>query len=45
MAGKKLRVIIDTNLWISFLISKSFTRIDMLIQADKIEILFSEELL
>lgn len=45
MPSRKLRIVIDTNLWISFLITKSFTRIDKLIQSDKIEILFSEELL
>jgi putative PIN family toxin of toxin-antitoxin system len=45
MVSKKIRIIIDTNLWISFLISKSFIRIDKLIQYNKIEILFSEDLL
>lgn len=45
MSAKKLRIIVDTNLWISFLISNSFRGIDTLIISDKIEILFSEDLL
>jgi putative PIN family toxin of toxin-antitoxin system len=45
MAHKYLKIIIDTNLWISFLISKSYNRIDDLIIDKKIRIVFSEELL
>ena len=37
-------VIIDTNLWISFLISKEFSWLDNLIKSDKIKIVYSEEL-
>jgi putative PIN family toxin of toxin-antitoxin system len=42
---KNNRVIIDTNLWISFLISKNFTELDFLISTGKVTLLFSAELL
>lgn len=45
MASKLLKVIIDTNLWISFLITKSHSQIDNLLINKKIRIVFSEELL
>ncbi len=41
---KSLTVIIDTNLWISFLISKELSWIDNLIVNNKIEIVYSQEL-
>lgn len=43
MAGKK--VILDTNLWISFLISRKLSSIDELILKGKITLLFSTELI
>lgn len=43
MKGK--RVILDTNLWISFLISKKFKEIDTLIESGRVVFLFSNELL
>ncbi len=42
---KKTRVILDTNIWVSFLISKSMSDIDKLIFSKKIVLLFSEELM
>ena len=45
MASKLLKVIIDTNLWISFLITKFHSQIDNLLINKKIRIVFSEELL
>jgi putative PIN family toxin of toxin-antitoxin system len=45
MSQKKDRIIIDTNLWISFLLSKEFGRLDKIFKDDNIIILFSEELL
>ena len=39
----KIRVVLDTNLWISCLISKSLKRIDQLLFAEKVVLLFSEE--
>ena len=41
---KKIKVIIDTNLWISFLISHEYEKIDFLFSSDKICLLFSERL-
>jgi putative PIN family toxin of toxin-antitoxin system len=45
MANKPKRIIIDTNLWISFLITKDFSKIDSLITGHKVHLLFSQELL
>ncbi|MCM4161376.1 putative toxin-antitoxin system toxin component, PIN family [Antarcticibacterium flavum] len=42
---KNKRVILDTNLWISYLITNSFTEIDEFIQDGIIILVFSEELL
>lgn len=42
---KSKRIILDTNLWISFLISKDYTELDDLIQNKKIILVFSDELL
>ena len=42
---KNKKVILDTNLWISFLISKKFSQIDKLIENKRIILLFSNELL
>ena len=43
MPNRKLKVILDTNLWISFLITKTFSKLDRPIQQRKIRLLFSEE--
>ena len=40
---KSKRVILYTNLWISFLTSKNFTEIDNLVQAKNITLIFSNE--
>ncbi len=45
MPGKKLKIVIDTNLWISFLISKKFDALDYLFAIDNLVLIFSEELL
>lgn len=45
MKKNKLRIIVDTNLWISFLISKRIDRLQKLFNHSKIVLLFSEELL
>jgi uncharacterized protein len=45
MANNQLRIIIDTNLWISFLITKDFTKLDEIIFTHKCVLVFSEELL
>lgn len=45
MATTKDRVIIDTNLWISFLLTKDLSTIDKLFADQSIILLFSQELL
>lgn len=42
---KKIRIILDTNIWISFLITNSMKGIDNLIFNDKAVLLFSDELM
>jgi uncharacterized protein len=44
MAKRADRIVIDTNLWISFLITHDFQTIDERIKTGKIKILFSLEL-
>lgn len=43
--NKKLRIILDTNIWISFLISNRQSNLDLLFKKSKANILFSTELL
>ena len=43
--NKLLRVIIDTNLWISFIISKRFNTLDPIFQSSNIRVLFNIELI
>ncbi|MFN5621453.1 MAG: putative toxin-antitoxin system toxin component, PIN family [Flavobacteriales bacterium] len=45
MKSKQKRVALDTNLWISFLISNKHASLDRLLAGEKILLLFSEELL
>lgn len=45
MKKKVVRIILDTNLWISFLISKDLAKLDELIFSKKCTLLFSQELL
>ncbi len=45
MRVKKDRIIIDTNLWISFLLTKDFSRLDKPFSDHSIVLLFSQELL
>jgi putative PIN family toxin of toxin-antitoxin system len=40
---KSKRIILDTNLWISFLISKNLTEIDNLVQTKDTTLIFSNE--
>lgn len=42
---KSKKIILDTNLWISFLISKKLSEIDKRIEAKEIVLIFSKELL
>ncbi|MDQ2794795.1 MAG: putative toxin-antitoxin system toxin component, PIN family [Bacteroidota bacterium] len=45
MPKKPHRIIVDTNLWISFLLTRDFARLGQLISSDKVTLLFSLELL
>jgi uncharacterized protein len=45
MARKKLRVILDTNILISFLITNQYRKLDNFILSGQIALLFSDELL
>jgi putative PIN family toxin of toxin-antitoxin system len=44
MSLKIKRIIIDTNLWISFLITNDFKKLDQFLDSDKYQIVFSDEL-
>lgn len=45
MPNKVSRIILDTNLWISFLISKDFSKLDEILFQKKAVLVFSKELL
>ena len=45
MPKAKDRVIIDTNLWISFLLSKDYSKLDKLFRQENITLIFSKSLL
>jgi putative PIN family toxin of toxin-antitoxin system len=45
MQNKVSRIIIDTNLWISFLITKDFTKLDEIVFSRHGILVFSQELL
>jgi uncharacterized protein len=45
MPKPKDRVIIDTNLWVSFLITKDYTRLDKILSDKLIVLLYSQELI
>ncbi len=42
---KSIKIILDTNIWISFLITKNFNDLDRLIDEGKIKLIFSNELI
>ena len=44
MQNNSIRII-DTNLWISFLIKKDYSRLDTLLFSNQIKLVFSKELL
>lgn len=45
MQQRKERIVIDTNLWISFILSGNFSKLDKVINDDSTVLLFSIELL
>ncbi len=44
-AKTKHRIVIDTNLWISFLLTSDYSKVDSLIANNKITFLFSQDLI
>ena len=42
---KSKRIVLDTNLWISYLISKKYSELDKLIESKKVVLIFSIELM
>ncbi len=45
MAKKPDLIIVDTNLWVSFLLKRSFAKLDKVIISGRARLIFSEELL
>ena len=45
MPGQKDRVIIDTNLWISFLLTKDLSKFDSIVAGNQLKLIFSQELI
>jgi putative PIN family toxin of toxin-antitoxin system len=45
MPNSPIRLIIDTNLWISFLITKDYSKLNSLLLSGRIILIFSSELL
>jgi putative PIN family toxin of toxin-antitoxin system len=45
MPPKSDRLVVDTNLWISFLLSSSYEQFEKILNSGKVVLLFSEELL
>ena len=43
--NKQIRVVIDTNLWISFIISNRINQLEPILSSNKIKLLFSEKLI
>lgn len=43
--NKPLKIIIDTNLWVSFIISNKLTLLDSLLITQRVRIMFSKELI
>ena len=45
MQTEPSKIVVDTNLWISYLITNGFKRLDKLIIGDKVRLVFSHELI
>ncbi len=43
--GKNRRIVIDTNLWISFILTKDFSKLNKILRDQSVVLLFNEELL
>jgi uncharacterized protein len=45
MLNRKNRLVIDTNLWISFLLTNNFNKLDAILQKKKVVLVFSQTLI
>jgi uncharacterized protein len=45
MFNRKLRIMLDTNLWISFILTKDYSKLDQILDSKSAVLLFSAELL
>ena len=45
MTNKPKKLVIDTNLWISFLISRSYSKLDKILKSGSVKLIFSQELI
>ncbi|MBS1732654.1 MAG: putative toxin-antitoxin system toxin component, PIN family, partial [Bacteroidetes bacterium] len=45
MPKKRNRIVIDTNIWISFLLTKDFSAFDKIVSAPNIKLIFSKALI
>lgn len=45
MKIRKLKIILDTNIWISFLITRDFEKLETLLLNGNVRLLFSHELI
>jgi len=45
MPNQKDRVVVDTNLWISFLLTKNYSKLDILFSQNRLLLIFSQELI
>ena len=45
MTNKPIKLVVDTNLWISFLISRSYAKLDKILKAGLARLIFSAELI
>ena len=45
MKNQRNRIILDTNLWISFLLTKEISKLDLILSNKKVVLIFSMELL
>jgi len=45
MFNRKLRIILDTNLWIIFILTKDYSKLDQILDSKSAVLLFSAELL
>ncbi len=45
MPGQRDRVVIDTNLWVSFLLTKDYSKLDRILSHKDVTLIFSRDLI